>query len=502
MNQVLPPLRQLESMADFLDLTVEELAATYDVPAPAPRLSITQEFAEVRRMVADRQAESLAAREAGTSVLARRICRGMAPDPAEAAERLLGASDDPDPCDPWSNRSDLDPDIARYGVPDYAGGHLEARPPAANRGVELTGDFSSPEKLCSYLKLDWLSVTFPFSRMEAVVGVVSKWLGPPSPRSGGLHSYREGLGWPSSAACCWSPGRPEAFLSLNGDSLDLVPACLQHELLNALAALDARGTRVDCALTDVDRIASMSQVHAAAESDNFTGFLITDSHRPKKRGVLIGDSRTFGRRGKEGGGAYYIVYDKLLESRAKGEPEIDAIRYEVRFDGKKARAAFATLCGAADAESLAGVVGSLVGGAIDFLHRGEETHLDRMERVAWWTALVERLGALRLRVDRFVPSLPKTLFHLGRQWLGTIARAAAAYHMRDLNLFDHLNGAVCAWMEGNAHKPLTDLDLRFHADDVFFQHQDTDHAMDQDEPRPGGPHRFVLAPVGTPFPLG
>ena len=449
----------LASIADFLGMDPADLAATYDEPSPGSTLrpgdwSQQQQKQQANR--AERAALAAAADEAHTSVASLLLARRTAQ------------------VEPFTDLGDAAP----YVVPEHAGGFLVAEPPPANRGVGLTTHPETPRK--SYNKLDWLAGTFPAANLGDVAELVSTFLGTATP-SCGIHSYREGVAWPSAARLCWSDRRPEAFLSLNGDSVDLIPPDRLARFVVSLDAHGFRASRLDAAFTDCDRIASMDEVHAAAERQDFTQFLVTDSHRPRKRGVLIGDSRDFGRRGKLGSGAFFQAYDKLLDCRAKGEPDIDAIRYEARFSDKKARAAWVELLDAARTGDLAPTLGRLVGGAIDFKRRGDETHLDRMDRLPWWDKVVAVLGRVELDVDRFTPDLPRTIYHLGKQYLGTFARILAAYRAKGLDALDHLDAAVDAWLADNAHRPLTELDLRFHPAEVWFHLQDTDHS-----PQPPG----------------
>lgn len=480
---MIPSPAKLESMADFLGMSVEALADTYRDATPSAGAILS---AVERAAVFGAARAALAAAEPARN--ADEPSRFACLLAEESARVVL---------------HDAIPEAARpYTVPGELEGFRITCPPHTNRGGKLTVGRGQ-----SYLKLDWLSVTFPAQNIEEVTALIGAHLGPCEPRATGRNGYRESVAWPSEAFVTWTEGRREAMLSMNGGSLDLVPVAALGKLVEDLSTFGAKGTRVDAALTDCDRIASMSQIHRAAESGKFRGFHLTEPRRPKKLGKLVGDSRTFGVTGRNGSGCYYIVYDKLLETRAKGEPEIDAIRYETRFYIEKAREAFALLVDAArqSADAFRVALGGLVCGSIDFVERdGAHGHVERMGRLSWWKKITDLLGELPVQFDRVVPELPRTLFHMGKQWFGVMHRAIAAYRARDLDFFDHLRSAVERFAVEQPDPKLGPFDLSFHADDVFlFLKEVGKDAMDSLRYcGPDGPGRELRPPVGSPLALG
>ena len=267
------------------------------------------------------------------------------------------------------------------------------------------------------LKIDWFSCSFPADKREEVIALLRPILKEPEPLKYGRHTYKESVQFPTKALVCWTEGRREALLSLNGDSCDLVPNASKVEVFKALWKLGAKCTRMDFAFDDEERIASMDQIHAAAEALNFTGFRTVDPRRPKKDGVLVGDSIYFGKAGKKGGGKVLCVYDKKIESGG----EIDAIRYETRYYKAYAHEAFIRLVALSTVEAWSTAVREMIGGCIDFVSRGTETHLERMPRLSWWSALLKTIGSASLVVHRVISPLQKSWEYMKRCILPTIA---------------------------------------------------------------------------------
>jgi DNA relaxase NicK len=260
------------------------------------------------------------------------------------------------------------------------------------------------------VRIHWLSVTFPVApandltpgqpNVRAVRELVDSLIGKADDRLYGLRGYREGCQWDEKAILVWTVGRGEALLDLTGDTLDSVDPARQLWLIQQLVALGAKATRLDVAFDDGRRIASMDQLHAAADAGNYAGFLKHLPMREKMRsGELTGDMVTFGNKGKDGSGKYMRIYDKNLESGGL----IDAIRYECVFAKERADEALQLLSRSVDVDRYAQLIARMVAGAIDFLHRADgETHLDRCARLEWWERIVRLLtGAVKISaVDR------------------------------------------------------------------------------------------------------
>lgn len=282
-------------------------------------------------------------------------------------------------------------------------------PPGGNTGGKLTVRVE--------VRCHWLNCIIPTPRRLEAAALVDALAGEGENRDYGLHSYQQSRHWEGSGMMCWSEGREECWLSLPGGFLDGLTPKQTFDLMKALDALGAKGRRLDVAADDLSRSFSMEDVHAAAAAGDFCGFQIDQAHQPRCRGELIGDSHDFGRRGKDGGGTFVQVYDKNLES----DGAINAIRVEARFFKEKAEAVFKLLCICPDMEWWRRKLGELVGGAIDFRERGEETHLDRMARLDWWERFVGALGEAAVSVGRVVATIEKWCGYAAGGVLPTIA---------------------------------------------------------------------------------
>jgi DNA relaxase NicK len=238
--------------------------------------------------------------------------------------------------------------------------------------------------------------------------------------------------WPSGAILAWNETTRRCWLCINGDSLDVVGSdnwwVLEQELVRTFAG---RCTRVDVAADFSRDLLTMNDVHVAGESGNFAGYRVTTAtvERDRKKGVM-GDMRTFGRRGKDGKGAYVRVYDKGLESGG----EIDTIRVEVEFSGDLAGGSNGDngrvdgigliLADCGSKEKFAEKLARLIIGHVDFVDRSKGNgHYSRMERLGWWARIVELLGKESITVvaGRFKPSIERKVNWLKQQVSGSLA---------------------------------------------------------------------------------
>jgi hypothetical protein len=220
---------------------------------------------------------------------------------------------------------------------------------------------------------------------------------------------------------------------MNGDSCDMIAPGAKLGFFKQLLALGVKCTRLDIRL-DVSRaLVSMDDVHAAAEAGNVVGFKRYDPRRSRDMysGELDEDQALFGSRGKNGGGTYYRVYDKGLES----DGEIDCIRFEAELSGDRADAWFATICGATDTAAMLKWFGTIAVSSIGFFDKsGAHQHRDRFAILGWWEKLVHLVGeSVKLATSRVKPSLEGTVRWACATWPRALARIANAVDCQGMN---------------------------------------------------------------------
>lgn len=323
-------------------------------------------------------------------------------------------------------------------LPQSLGSSIDP-PPSGNTGGKLTTE--GKRGLTS--KIDWLNFSGRSVCVPVIKTIVEARLGPAELVDRGLNTYQRFWRWPTGAALCFTEGRQDCLLSMNGDSID---ACSdaddQLRLLRQMHGYGFRTTRVDLAADDWERRVPLEQVHAAAEACDFTNFRLTDCRQPKRVDggelKLAGDMRTFGRRGRDGSGVFLRIYDKALESKG----EIDCIRWEVEFGNERAHEVGRRLADCEDVDQLRAVVSALIGGAIDFRRRAGETHVDRRERLGWWQSFLQLLGEAHVVVNRVKAPLQATAVALRRQWSRSLAYLRIAAERVGVDFFSHLREMI------------------------------------------------------------
>jgi hypothetical protein len=314
---------------------------------------------------------------------------------------------------------EVDSAVAAEGVP-----LADPTPPGLVSPHGITGDSLTLPPI--FKRHDWLNVTFPMSEVERVTTLVTSYLGESKSRAGGINTYLAARGWEPGAILAWSDGRPECWLSMNGDSCDLIPPGDKLRFFQDLIKIGGKCTRIDAAI-DVPRcLLGMGQVHAAATSGHVVGFRRYVPTRPVRdmaTGELEGDMATFGRRGKDGSGRYVRVYDKGLESHG----EIDAIRVEVELSGETAKQWLVILAESEDEHELERKLGRIVVGSILFADKsGAYGHADRFRVLPWWKRIAELVGSASVKVERVRPTLEKSVAWVKRSMPVTLARLAVA----------------------------------------------------------------------------
>lgn len=349
-------------------------------------------------------------------------------------------------------------------------------PPSGITGDMLTVDLAEKMRELAtglYVKIDWLNVVCfeegeqvkrmaMFRLMEGMFGEADD--------VKGRYMYESGKRFECGAMMFFG-GRKDWMVSFNGDSLDIVGPLGYCEFFMLLSTLVTRCSRIDLALDDVERSVEFKEIGEALAAGNFTGFRrfkqFFDGQRVKGGIVASGQGYMMGRRGKDGSGRCVRAYDKELES--KGEQK--GIRWEAEFSGGRSDLVFRELCDLAFKRELQPMmqhIGKLIVGAVDFVDRGDgETHLDRMKRLSWWQAFHDKIGAVKTKVVRVVPTLEKSVKAAVKQYGGVFVRALARSLENGQDFLSGLNAAIYSEFERMSGALRPDADKYFDLRQVF-----------------------------------
>jgi len=281
---------------------------------------------------------------------------------------------------------------------------VKGLPPTLIGGQNSQSEGTTQENVVG---VDWLQGTIPFSKMYALAAYIYKVVGvEPVLKEYGQNRYNrtaefEPYGikifFDDTEQKCIDVHAGRVTIVIPGTALGIFSKDDLHLLFRDLVF---KGTRIDLNYDDYTRLVTPSEIAEDARKGNFTGFKRIDHRRPEKmingKMVITGDTLYFGRRGKNGSGKYVRIYDKNLES--KGEK--NCIRYETEFSKERAAAVVLELAKSSDSDSMAIVIGSLIGGSISFIDRralGKDKNVSRAKLLPWWQEVVEFLGTIKLR---------------------------------------------------------------------------------------------------------
>lgn len=311
-------------------------------------------------------------------------------------------------------------------------------PPRVTRGLNCHKS-SSAASAGIVVGLHWLRGTVPHEAETKLREYLVLWFGDECDELPyGLWFYDRSVKWPNGVMLNYHSDRDRLPITngriaveIPGSALDGYDTELIVSLLRGLRSLDFQASRLDVYADDHERtMTSPTWLYASVHEDDLFGGAIRRDYtgfRTCTRHVISGkDGRTydevaFGRRGQNGSGKYLRIYDKKLESKG----EIDAIRMELELSNERARTAVDMILGSGP--NVAQTLGSMVGGAIDFVHRDGKTHLDRMKRYDWWQSIIDRLGRARIAGKRVHKRVERSRDYVHRQVGGTLQMLHAAY---------------------------------------------------------------------------
>lgn len=307
------------------------------------------------------------------------------------------------------------------------GVEASSSPPLSNRGVEFSPGCEA--------SIDWVGFSFPRENIPAMVEHINYlWDSPErAERCAPSPGYLEVIAFASGCKISMHPERPEAFFQATGKAMGLLHLGMKVEVLLRGASVGAKATRVDVNVDDYERRIKPSDLLQWSQDGHLCFF---------KKFTAIGNGRvgagylveTFyaGSRGRSGSGAYFRCYDKAIETKG----EINAIRFETEFTGKKACEVFESLVERAGTglEELAKNLAGLVFGNIDFRVRRKGYRLRDCEQVPEWRELVESAYAARIAPKRRVTIFADTVTAFSRQFGGILASIDAQFQGGVINM--------------------------------------------------------------------
>ena len=254
----------------------------------------------------------------------------------------------------------------------------------------------------------WLRISFPRQYLKRVRLYCERYFGQSSQDGYGLWSYDTRYSWPNGTSLNFDSDftrseeihQGKVTLDVPGKALDIIAQGDLHLFIVGLGPLNPVCTRCDIFFDDYQRVIKPAAMKKIIDKKDFSGFREVQFKKRwgtrKGRYGVIHDEVDFGRRGGNGCGKYLRVYDKTLES----EGEIDCIRWEVEFSKERSHKVLEKLSQVTSIDAFATLCGSLVAGAIVFVHRSSEKNIGRLVIYDFWIQIRKTLGSLVIRVEK------------------------------------------------------------------------------------------------------
>ncbi|MDF7809542.1 replication initiation factor domain-containing protein [Pontiellaceae bacterium B12219] len=297
--------------------------------------------------------------------------------------------------------------------------------------------------------IDWLQGTIPFEKLQLVLEYLTNICGAGyEEKAYGLYGYQACAEFhPFGILVLWDTDQSRRkqhgdriCLQICGSGISCFPP---DSLLRFMRDLSLKfwfkGSRIDLAFDDYEKIIMPLEVWKIAEQGSYSGFRKHGIEGDTKRnGNDCGKTVRFGRRGKNGSGKYLRCYDKEKESKG----EINSVRWEVVFSKASADKIFFDLAFATDETDLARKIGAYIGGCIDFIERSENGHINELDRLAFWEQIIHHLGKAALRCGR-----PEGSIETSMEWVESSVSPCLKKLRKALG-----DEAYLVWIEGHINK--------------------------------------------------
>lgn len=250
--------------------------------------------------------------------------------------------------------------------------------------------------------IHWLRISIPRQYLQKLRTYCKCYFGEYIQDGYGLWSYDTRYSWSNGASLNYDSDSSRAdlvhqgkvTLDVPGQALDGIAQTDLHLFLLSLRQFSPSCTRIDVFFDDHHRLNTPSGIHDIIKNRDYSGFRKGQLKQRYDGGRMIHDEVDFGTRGDNGAGKYLRVYDKALES----DGEKDCIRWEIEFSKERAHKVFDKLSQVTSVDAFATLCGSLVAGAINFVHRNGEKNISRLEVYGFWQQIKELLGTVVVRI--------------------------------------------------------------------------------------------------------
>ena len=291
--------------------------------------------------------------------------------------------------------------------------------PLNNIGVNATEGDRSKSRSGLYFSIGLLRGTFPIKHFEKIQSLAITLLGGGQyERRNRLRNYLNGYMHPSGSVMGTDHvgqygviDSSHGYIELKGGVCSQIkPARLRKFMRVLEEKYSFKPTGCDLTIDDYDKEVTVAYVHKLINKWHYVGFRNTPRNHGDGRNNDRGYTVTLGRKGSSGGGKFFRVYDKSLESNGV----IDSIRYELHLCDHYAIECVKHLC-SVPFSCWGDVVRGWISGAVDFVkRRGEkDKNPGRRKRYDWWQRIVGHDIQLKPKKEENEPSLDriKTWFH-------------------------------------------------------------------------------------------
>ncbi|MEA3421545.1 MAG: replication initiation factor domain-containing protein, partial [Acidobacteriota bacterium] len=256
----------------------------------------------------------------------------------------------------------------------------------------------------------WLRNSFDFKQLDDVKKMVSTFYGDCEISYRGILCYSARYIWPSGVSLCFDVDpelrkkahRNRITLDIPGSACDELTAIDLLCIVEEIQYLNGRCSRLDVFFDDYTWQVSLSQLRSVIDKGDFSLFRVASKNKTINRSKKENegstyDAVTFGRRGAIGGGKYFRIYDKNLESKGKE----NCLRWELEFTKHHAERAFEILAGVEGrTETFSICCGAMVAGNILFVHRTGDRNVKKLKVYGWWQKILKELCSLRIRIPK------------------------------------------------------------------------------------------------------